>query len=95
MIVPQMTYSDNNVRARYDGNLKISAIKTVRSVFGLDLRAAKDLVEWPGGFTIHRNVFDTLNSIFRDNAKMYDGDYVIGAFVIMEEFPEPINMTRG
>lgn len=92
--VPVMTYSDPTVHVQYTGTYKIAAIKTLRSIFGLELRAAKDLVEWRGGFIVNRMVMDLLNAEYGRNVQSYADTANCGMFETMSILPPAINMAR-
>jgi hypothetical protein len=50
-VSPPLTYT-SRVRIEFIGKAKVSAIRAVRSVTGLSLKSAKDVIEWPGGFAV-------------------------------------------
>lgn len=55
------------ITVRYVGNSKLEAVKTLRAVFGIGLRAAKDCVEHPAGFNLTHRDFGLLITVYRDS----------------------------
>lgn len=94
--VPRMTYLSGNVstqvRIEFIGRNKIQAIRAVRDIFGLSLRAAKDLIEWPGGFVVSPRLFQIIKNEYMNNPPP-------GAEVLdwreIKTRPEPIYMLNG
>lgn len=60
---------------RYVGPHKISAIKAVRYVLGVDLKEGKEMVEHPGGLRIHPLAW---KAIFAEYQKQPHGEPTLG-----------------
>ena len=46
----ELSYDIKTTKIVYSGTNKISAIKTIRDIYGLNLRGAQHIVEYEGGF---------------------------------------------
>ena len=88
--VPEMTYTPNaGIRIEYVGRNKISAIKAVRNVYGLTLKAAKDVIEWPGGWVTTDAVMKLLQKEY--SSSNYH-EHVPENWQVVKIRPEPINL---
>ena len=65
---PTISYQDNDYLMIYVGRRKIDAIKAVRNTFGLTLKSAKDIVEWPGGFVVKGSQYRVVRKIYLDGS---------------------------
>lgn len=68
---PQMEYS-KKIRVRYAGTEVIPAIKTLRYMFGLTLKSAKQTIEWEGGFMLPEAVMGLLFRLYTETARNAD-----------------------
>ena len=90
---PTMSYAGQYiVRIQYVGLNKIGAIKVIRDAYGLTLKAAKELVEWPGGWLTTKEVLSLLKTLYMSYG---NSEYCEENWLIMIERPEPVNMLGG
>ena len=86
---PKPSYS-RQIRVRYRGERKIAAIKALRAVFGLDLKSAKDIVEWWGGFLTTPEMLAQVIREYTDNAFHSGGS--ITDWETITPLPDPVQL---
>lgn len=88
---PAMTYEDyGRIRIEFIGSKKIAAIRALRIVTGLDVRSAKNAIEWPGGFVVSPFIYAAIVEKYLADS-MCEGGHGSDWREISER-PEPITL---
>ena len=68
----ELTYDTKKIKIVYTGSRKISAITTIRDIYGLGLKSAKDVVEYEGGFLVTTTMLDIIRNLYESKAGITD-----------------------
>ena len=60
----KLCYDTKTVKVVYKGVNKIFAVKTIREIYGLTLKSAKDIVEYEGGFLVTTTMLDIIRNLY-------------------------------